>query len=275
MPSATRTLLIAVHAVAFSALVVSPFATTSALASPAGLPMPIRVTARAVLTREANDSSRKSMRIKHAVSHNHTAPVRIPSHPRNVAVAAARPTTATAKHRRNSQGNSQVQSNVNAFNDYYTKARTHSSNLKNLASQSANVGGDDKDFQQKAATEMTGFQTNFLGFQNLLGTVSSGDKGLANYDRSDLLETQIKGLINANKDVLSATTALVYNIPVLGPILGPIVYEIKCIVDDLLDITEDVTDGLLNALTPLLQPLLGQADLVGCGTGLDVFGVCL
>lgn len=47
------------------------------------------------------------------------------------------------------------------------------------------------------------------------------DKGLANYDKNDDLETLLKDTVNANKNALSATTAIVYNIPTIGPVLGP------------------------------------------------------
>ena len=67
---------------------------------------------------------------------------------------------------------------------------------------------------------MTGFHTNLLGFQTVLAQLGA-DKGLANYDRTDALETLLKRIVNANKDALSATDVLICNIPLLGPILGP------------------------------------------------------
>lgn len=47
------------------------------------------------------------------------------------------------------------------------------------------------------------------------------DKGLANYQKSEVLEALLKDIIDANKDALSATTTLIYKIPGLGPVLGP------------------------------------------------------
>lgn len=67
---------------------------------------------------------------------------------------------------------------------------------------------------------MTGFHTNLLGFQTVLAEFGA-DKGLANYDRTNDLETLLKNLVNLNKNALSAIDILVYNIPLLGPILGP------------------------------------------------------
>lgn len=56
--------------------------------------------------------------------------------------------------------------------------------------------------------------------QGLLGDLGR-DKGLANYDRSNDLETLLKHIVNLNKDTLSSVTDIVYEIPILGPILGP------------------------------------------------------
>lgn len=89
-----------------------------------------------------------------------------------------------------------------------------------IAADSGSKPDDTSAYQQQAATQLSGFQTNYLGFQNALSSMNS-DKGLANYDKNDNLETLLKNMVNANKDILSDTTTLVYNIPVLGPILGP------------------------------------------------------
>ena len=47
------------------------------------------------------------------------------------------------------------------------------------------------------------------------------DKGLANYDKNSELETALKDLVNASKDLLYSTYELVDGLPVVGPILGP------------------------------------------------------
>lgn len=89
-----------------------------------------------------------------------------------------------------------------------------------MASQSASQGDDDGTFQQNAASKFSSFQSNSQDFSGILGQLSA-DKGLANYDKMDQLETTIKDVVNAHKDALSAVTTMVYNIPDLGPVLGP------------------------------------------------------
>lgn len=56
--------------------------------------------------------------------------------------------------------------------------------------------------------------------QGLLGDLGR-DKGLANYNRNNELETLLKNIVNLNKDTLSYVVAIVYEVPLLGPILGP------------------------------------------------------
>ena len=137
------------------------------------------------------------------------------------------------------------------------------------------------DFQRDAASELSGFSTNMLGFQTALAHAGS-DKGLANYDPKIDLETLLKNTVNLNKNALTSVTVLVYNIPLLGPILDPsasqcslwlrvlklpfiaVVYDIKCLIDGILDVVENFTDAILNsddvkplliALQSLLPPL--------------------
>lgn len=59
-----------------------------------------------------------------------------------------------------------------------------------------------------------------LGFQTALAQTAS-DKGLANYNDKNNLETLLKDTVDFNKNVLSAVVVTVYNVPGLGPILGP------------------------------------------------------
>lgn len=59
-----------------------------------------------------------------------------------------------------------------------------------------------------------------LGLEGVLGNLGA-DKGLANYDRSNTLETILKDVVNLDKDVLSSITVLVYNLPIVGKTLGP------------------------------------------------------
>ncbi|KZS92977.1 hypothetical protein SISNIDRAFT_466363 [Sistotremastrum niveocremeum HHB9708] len=129
----------------------------------------------------------------------------------------------------------------------------------------------DSTIPSRATNYTTSYQNAFQGFQVLLGQMQS-DKGLANYDKADKIQTLLKNAINLNKNLLSTITALVYQIPTLGPILGPIVYEIKCIIDAMLDFIENVTDAVLNALGPVLRPLLNDYVSQLCG---DLLGLCL
>jgi len=150
----------------------------------------------------------------------------------------------------------------------YNKMVSSSKQLSANAAVASSKSGD-KAFQQQNSDAMSDFQGGLLEFQGLLSQLAA-DKGLANYDSGDKLETMLKNVVNATKNTLSATDILVYRIPVLGPILGPIVYQVKCIVDDVLDATENLTDGLLNDLAPLLRGLDNQTVDLLCGPLLGI-----
>lgn len=62
-----------------------------------------------------------------------------------------------------------------------------------------------------------------MDFQGVLAQLAA-DKGLANYDKDNTLETLLKNTINAVKDLLSNVDELIGGIPVLGPLLGPSEY---------------------------------------------------
>ncbi|KAF9456374.1 hypothetical protein BDZ94DRAFT_399513 [Collybia nuda] len=160
-----------------------------------------------------------------------------------------------------------------ALQKYYHKANTHAKNLKSLAIRSSTVGENDHMFQQDCASQLTEFNNNVLGFQKLLGEMSSG-KGLTFYDRTNDLESLLKNFVNTNKSVLDAISRIVNNLPILGPILGPIVYELKCILDDILNFCENLSDAVINALQPLLQSLLGKPSMPGCN-GVMISGLCI
>ncbi|KAF8190970.1 hypothetical protein K438DRAFT_1591763, partial [Mycena galopus ATCC 62051] len=121
-----------------------------------------------------------------------------------------------------------------------------------LARRSKSVGPNDRAFLDDAVSSGNAMQTDVLGFQAILQQLGS-DKGLANYDKNDQLETQLKGIVNTFKNGLSDLDEIVYQVPAAGPVLGPIVYEIKCTLDEVLDATENLTDALLNSLTPSLK----------------------
>lgn len=125
-----------------------------------------------------------------------------------------------------------------------------------------------------------------LAFEAVLRQLGA-DKGLANYDRTDSIETLLKNTINVNKNLLSGVTTITYNLPIVGRTLGPskycrpiwdvslrlyvtVVYEIKCILDLTLDACENLTDAVLNALAPLLKPLIGKFTTTACNNGVDL-----
>ncbi|KAF8973937.1 hypothetical protein BDZ97DRAFT_408144 [Flammula alnicola] len=156
---------------------------------------------------------------------------------------------------------------------YYDLTKQNANALDTLAAQSANVDNND-DFQQQYASELSAFNTNLSGFKDTLAQIPS-DKGLANYDRTNDLETLLKNLINAIKNILSSTTSVVYNLPIVGPTLGPIVYDIKCLIDGIMNATEDFSDATINELQPLLQALLGMTVSTACKSGVVVAGLCI
>ena len=79
---------------------------------------------------------------------------------------------------------------------------------------------NDPRFRDDAARELRGFRDNMGRTRGILGDLGR-DKGLANYDRNNDLETLLKDVVNLNKDTLSSVTDIVYEVPLLGPTLGP------------------------------------------------------
>jgi len=253
MPSITRVLL-----VALSALVLHVFATP--------MPMPLL---RAADYRQQDSPSRvgtvKTYRIRHTTTIQESTHTELESstHPAPIATSATSPEPRDV-------GPSE---HISQLTTYSRAVRQNSDNLRSYAAQSASRPEDDAVFQQRCVSELTSFHSNMRGYSTALTDLFSDNglqKGLANYDPDNNVETMMKDVVNANKDMLNAMTVLVNNIPGLGPILGPIVYEIKCIIDEILDATENLTDGLLNGLYPLLQPVITQAETVIC-----TLGVCM
>jgi hypothetical protein len=162
---------------------------------------------------------------------------------------------------------------------FLTAATSNANDLRDLAARSSSVDDDDFDFQRDCAELLSSFSTNMGGFTTAFTTLASGSgsagKGLANYDKTNDLETMLKNAVNLNKQALSATDVLVYNLPGVGPTLGPIVYQIKCFVDELLDVVENFTDGTLNQLQPVLASLLGKAVSTTCNSGVHLLGLCI
>ncbi|KIP11960.1 hypothetical protein PHLGIDRAFT_17778 [Phlebiopsis gigantea 11061_1 CR5-6] len=165
-----------------------------------------------------------------------------------------------------------VLGDINILNNYYTQMSQHAGNFRRLSQTPKSARG--QNFEQQSADEATAFHTNLLGFQNTLAQLGA-DKGLANYDKDDDLETVLKDLVNSVKYLLSDIDDMVYDIPDVGPILGPIVYQIKCLLDEVLDAVENLTDAIINAVKPLLQGVIGDASRTACNSGIQIAGLCL
>lgn len=177
----------------------------------------------------------------------------------------------------------------------FTLPRLANSLQERLAAQSSSVDSNDPDFQSNFVTALTNFNNNMDDFNTALADSTSrgsgSDKGLANYDRTNVLESLLKEVVNANKDTLSATVVTVDKIPILGPVLGPcrceltvlnftkqyftVVYDLKCLIDKILDIVENCTDSAINQLQPLLAAILGQAISDACRSGVELLGLCI
>jgi hypothetical protein len=184
--------------------------------------------------------ARKSTRVKHAAARIDTAVPHISRRAGTVAVPKTVSNVSTKGRRAHAAkaASAASSSDDDRLKKYYNAASMHSKNLRtsplrilmvsltilfseSLAAQSSSVQDDDSgDFHQQAASELTAFHTNMLGLQTLL-TELGADKGLANDDRTDDLETLLKNVINVNKDTLSYVTTITYNLPLVGKTLGP------------------------------------------------------
>jgi len=201
---------------------------------------------------------------------------------------------------------------VNLLNTYYQEMRTQSRNLRMCPlfmrrlfladyldpgdySRRARDSRNDPRFRDDATRELRGFRDNMGRTQGLLGDLGR-DKGLANYDRNNDLETLLKDIVNLNKDTLSSVTDIVYEVPLLGSTLGPstcsqistgihadlssdtpVVGELKCIIDEVLNAVENTVDGLLNTLgvTGQWRGLRGDYVSALCGANLQILGLCV
>ncbi|KAH8102658.1 hypothetical protein BXZ70DRAFT_797601 [Cristinia sonorae] len=162
---------------------------------------------------------------------------------------------------------------IKALNTYYGQMNQHAASFQSLYHQ-ADASSQGSGFEQQCAYHLSEFQNNLGSFQSLLAQMGS-DKGLANYDKNNAIETLLKNVVNANKYMLNDVDAMVYQLPAVGSTLGPIVYEIKCILDELLDAVENLTDAILNDIQPILEPLIKQATSTACNSGLQLLGLCI
>lgn len=241
-----------------------------------------------------------------AASSSSTVSVPHKAAPRDVALP--HPDAAPSLFPRNEAGLIQV----DLLNTYYGDMRTRSRNLRTYSlfvrtpfpvdglplgeyRRRARDSRDDPRFREDTVRELQGFRDNMDRTQGILGDLGR-DKGLANYDRNNDLETLLKDIVNLNKDTLSSVTDIVYEIPVLGPVLGPskylqipvdalansfpgapVVGELKCIIDEILNAVENTVDGLLNSLgiTAQWRGLRGEYVRALCRGRLELLGLCV
>ncbi|KAJ7786324.1 hypothetical protein B0H16DRAFT_27390 [Mycena metata] len=229
MPSIARAILLAVHAASFLALTGLSPATTNALASPLASP--------------AFPPNSPSSLLAARVVTKHTDADLVARAPATTPAAAARNQTAS--------------DHVKSIGNLSVKMKGNAANMKRYAAQAKSKrtrDASDLAFQQLCTTEMTRYHDNFEDFRGILVLVPD-DAGLLCYDRTDDLETYLKDIVNAHKEVVAATVAIVDGIPVLGPILAPLMEQIKCLVDEVLDIVENYLDCLLAIVGPIIQAL--------------------
>ncbi|THH16993.1 hypothetical protein EW146_g3730 [Bondarzewia mesenterica] len=247
-----RAILFAVHAMSVALLLGSPFGSPQVLAKPIPMPMPLTDhRARSLSNLPVKIRTSKALHDSNSsISSDHT------------------------RRLRGIDNNSDIK-NVMLLKDFSDKASGNAENIKTCSSE-AEFGGDrGSDFADRCTSEVKAFRSNLLGFQDVLADLGR-DKGLANYDPDNELETLLKNIVNLNKEVLKDVDILIYSLPIVGPILGPIVYEVKCILIDVLDAVENLTDAILNAIRPLLGPFIeGYSLTTSCKSGIQLSGLCL
>jgi len=109
---------------------------------------------------------------------------------------------------------------------YFDATRLANPPQEGLAANSSSVNPDDRDFQSDFVTSFKGFNTNMDGFSTALADSTSAgpgtpDKGLANYDSTNDLETLLKNVVDLNKNALTSIDQALGGLPLLGPLLGP------------------------------------------------------
>ncbi|KAI8995624.1 hypothetical protein BD414DRAFT_480074 [Trametes punicea] len=258
MPALSRAVFLGLHTAALVSLVGPSFAPSSALASPVPVPAPL-------MPHLADYAAQPPI-------HNNATMI-----PQTQTVELGKRTggvqTQHGKFKSVTLAARDQDTNINILSTVFNDMNGHSSAIRNFASRASTSGGD-ADFNQQVVSEFIAYKAGLGRFQNILAQLGT-DKGLANYDRTDELQTLLKDLINSMKDTLEAITVLVQEIPGLGPILGPLMYDAKCILDYVLDAVENVTDASLNALKPLLQTLIGQVVNAACKCGLQLGTICV
>lgn len=138
MPFISRSLLVAVHAAAFSALLVTPLAPVAALASPMPMPFPLvtvnyhstnRTTGYPKSTIRNKDATRKSTRVKHVAA----AAARSDAAAPNISRRAGTVGVVKKLLKTSSRAATNDADSSNAYDQlkgYYNAASTHSKNLR-------------------------------------------------------------------------------------------------------------------------------------------------
>jgi len=188
--------------------------------------------------------------------------------------ASARSTLVQRDVRNRALDISHLVGDIGVLNSYYQQANQHAVAMRRLSSKASTIGSDYDAYAKECAAQAQGFHTSLLGFRTLLDQLGR-EKGLANYNRDDQLQTVLKNIVNTNKDFLKSISGMVDGVPAVGPVLGPVVYEVKCILDDVLNAVENLADGLLNTITPLLHGVIDLASTTTCKSGLQIVGICL
>ncbi|EMD42044.1 hypothetical protein CERSUDRAFT_120889 [Gelatoporia subvermispora B] len=265
MPSVSRVLLAALQATALVALVGTPFAAAPALASP--LPLPL-VTAYSQYARDVyvKTSTRLPRSESDTVAHEDLG---------HLVARSALPAISSGHTQVPRQDATSILDDINMMNSYSSGIHQNAQAISNIRNQmSSTSASPNANYRQQTVSAVTSFSSNLKSWAGLLAWLAQ-DKGLANYDSSNQVETMMKNTVNDVKYSLNDLSEMINNDPTLGPLIGPLVYDIKCIIDETLDAVENMTDGILNDMQPLLQALDGQATDVTCESGIEMLGLCL
>lgn len=256
MPSIARSVFLAVQVAAIATLVGMPMAVTPALGSPLPVALPVWRTyvdlsrrsdlGPGIAVKDPQGSSSSLSMGKHTVAEHNAMPV--PTQKRDA--------------------DADFSNNMNRLQSHYQKLNDDSNTMNTLLDLSSSQRGPD--FNQQYYDAFSDLQAQLGGFQDAMAKIAA-DKGLANYDPNNVVETTLKNTINMVKYSLRTTVEIIKTLPVLGPRLAPIVIQLKCITDELLDAIENLTDGITNNVMPLLQDF----GIQECDDGIEIFGLCI
>ncbi|KAH9849764.1 hypothetical protein C2E23DRAFT_348430 [Lenzites betulinus] len=214
MPAFSRAVFLALQAAALVSLVGHPLslAPSFALAAPVPLPMPLMPHLADYAAQPPARSSAASVPSSESISTVRRQDVAVVSH----TMSTSSPAVA---HEARGDTDTNILNNINLLGTMYSQMNDHSRVLNDLASR-ASTEGNSEEFRQDSVSQVTAYKTSLTSFTSILAALGA-DKGLANYDRSNELETMLKDIVNANKDAMSALYELVNSLPTLGPLLGP------------------------------------------------------